>query len=145
MFGGSNITTIKPDERRQHVPSDVLSLAQYADFKKRHNDSVPEENERIKVENARLKAHNQPLKPELEPHPLDTVLMISERAFIMTRPDFKRILIPRGIFNCPVELANDWYIRANGVIAYVHPDRAPVEEKPIKNSPLKNISSKSKA
>ena len=125
MFGSENIKVVTPEERRAYVPSDVMSLASYTAFKQKLHVS-------------------QPPVPELEAYPLETVLMICDKQFIVTRPDFKRIIIPRGVFECPVELSDDWYIRANGVQVYVHPVTAPLQTpeapKPAKvKNGLKNL------
>lgn len=143
MFGSENMKIVKPEERRAYVPSDVMSLAQYVEFKRKFNERLAAENVKIEAFNVKAKANSQPLKPELEPYPMETVLMICDKQFILTRIDLRRILFPRGIFNCPVELVDDWYLRANGAQVYTHPTLSPLKDEPIKapafESPFKNL------
>ena len=143
MSGFETIKIVNPEERRAYVPSDVMSLASYAAFKAQFNARLDVENAKIQARNARLHSSQRP-EPELEAYPLETVLMICDKQFIVTRQDFKRVVIPRGVFECPVELSDDWYIRANGVQVYVHPVAAPIksveETKPAKSkNGLKNL------
>ena len=153
MFGSETVKVVQPTERRAVVPSDVMSLAKYIEFKRQFNERVLGENVKIQARNVKLANVFQPTIPELVPYPMDTVLMIGARAFIMTREDGKRVLIPAGVFHCPVELSDDWYMIANGVKAYVHPELAPVASAEAeaetgqsvgepKAAPLKNLAKK---
>ena len=153
MFGSETVKTLAPEDRKAYIPTDVMSLPQYLDFKRKFNAQVPAENKRIANKNAKLHISQPPL-PELELFPMDTVLMISEKAFIVTLDGFRRVSIPKGVFNCPVELSEHWYFSANGAKVYVHP-AAPVlaepvlaeisSETPKETSSLKNLVKAKKA
>ena len=133
------IKTVEPSARMMHIPSDTLSLAAYAEFKTKFNAELSKKNARIKAANAKLHESQKP-ENELEPFPMETIPMISERIFIITMEGFRRIVIPKGIFNCPVELADHWYIEANGVTRFKSPDMPQL----VKEEQPDNIASKFK-
>jgi hypothetical protein len=136
---------VLPENRAAFIPSDVMSLAQYIDFKRKFNERVPGENAKIETKNVKLAANSQPLIPKLELFPMETVLVMSEKKpFIVTMEGFRRVTIPSGVFNCPIELIDHWYVVAHGVKAYVNPV-APlpvIEPEKEASSALKNIVTK---
>lgn len=150
MFG-TEVKVVQPDDRRAYIPSDVMDLATYIAFKAKFNANLDRENGRIKLRNGALH-ESQPKIPELRAYPTDVVLMISPKSFIITLPDFKRVVIPIGVFNCPVELAEHWYMESNGGKAYEHPASpvlaAPAAPEVAKeapaSSPIKNLAGKNK-
>jgi hypothetical protein len=142
MFGGETTHVVKPEDRRAFIPSDVMSLSQYIEFKRKFNERLPAENKKIEAKNVKAKEYSQPFTPKLDAYPLETVTMISESTFIVTLVDYKRVVIPRGIFECPVELADHWYLAAHKVQAFVHPNAAPKTEEPKQESPLKKLAKK---
>ena len=139
------IKTINPEERRSYVPSDVMSLHAYKEWKVKFNENLPRENSKIKARNAKLHETQKP-ELELEPFPMETVTMMCAKQFIIIRPDYKRVLFPAGIFECPVELADDWYLIANGAKTYNNPVTAPIAtpkelteaETMVEDVPIKN-------
>ncbi len=132
MFGSETVHNVDPKERSAFVPSDVMSLIQYQEFKQKFNDRLEIENAKIRAKNVALH-ESQPKIPELVALPMNTVTMISPKQCIIIRADYKRVLCPRGIFECPIELSDDWYLAANGVKLYNRPsENVPV--KPVEVS-----------
>jgi hypothetical protein len=117
----SNVTTVAPNERKLHIAADVLSLAAYEAFKIKFNSDLPKNNARIEYANKGLGEGQKPT-PLLVSMPTETVPMISIRDFIVTLDGYRRVHIPKGIFYCPIELVDHWYLDANGVKKFENPD-----------------------
>jgi len=145
MSDFQTIKTVPLEDRRAYVPSDVMSLAQYKLWKEAFNENLPRENAKIRARNAKLHESQKP-EVELDPFPMGTITMMAPKQFIIIRQDYKRILFPAGIFECPEELASDWYLLANGAKAYnnavTNPIAKPKElteaETAIEDVPVKN-------
>jgi len=145
MSDFQTIRTVPLEDRRAYVPSDVMSLAQYKLWKETFNENLPRENAKIRARNAKLHESQKP-EVELDPFPMGTITMMAPKQFIIIRQDYKRILFPAGIFECPEDLALDWYLLANGAKAYnnavTNPIAKPKElteaETAVEDVPVKN-------
>ena len=145
MSDFQTIRTVPLEDRRAYVPSDVMSLAQYKTWKVKFNEDLPRENAKIQARNAKL---HESQKPEIEAElfPMETVTMMAPKQFIIIRQDYKRILFPAGIFECPIELADDWYLLANNATKYANAVTNPIAkpkdlteaETAIEDVPVKN-------
>jgi len=145
MSDFQTIKTLPLEDRRAYVPSDVMSLAQYKTWKIKFNEDLPRENAKIQARNAKLHESQKP-EVELDPFPMETVTMMCAKQFIIIRQDYKRILFPAGIFECPIELSLDWYLLANGAKAYNNAVTNPIAktkelteaETAVEDVPVKN-------
>jgi hypothetical protein len=106
------------EERRQYIPSDVMGIVAYMAYRRQRNLAAPAENEKIKTYNESAAKYGHPLRYEIVVLPEETALMISDKTFIITLQDYTRVSIPRGIFECPVDLADHWYMKNHGVKKY---------------------------
>ena len=121
---GSNVTEVKPEDRRAYVPSDMLTLHTYTLFKEQFNANLPKLKAKIEDFNTKAAKVEQPQQKVPEAYPMETITMLSPKSFVITLPDYKRIHIPKGIIEVPIELSDHWYLEANGVEKY---KSAPVE------------------
>src|SRR5271157_5463453 len=145
MSNFQTIKTVANEDRRAYVPSDVMSLAQYKVWKEKFNADLPRENAKIRARNAKLHESQKP-EIELDPFSMKTITMMAPKQFIVIRQDYKRILFPAGIFECPEDLASDWYLLANGAKAYNNAITNPIAkskelteaETAIEDVPVKN-------
>jgi len=130
----NDIKKVDPKERNIFIPSDSMSLHDYTAFKKIFNAKLDVENAKIVAFNENAAKYNQQLKPELVEYPLDTVTVLSPKVFVIVLVDYKKVVIPRGILELPMELVDHWYVKAQGVKPYKVV--APIEPNAVNNAPL---------
>jgi hypothetical protein len=123
----NEIKQVPLHERNVFVPSDAMSLYDYISFKKRFNEQLPVENARIEAHNRKAIKYNQKLEELKESYAFGTCTVLSPKIFVITLADYKKVVIPKGIFELPLEFLDHWYIKLNGVKEY----KNPVQVEPI--------------
>jgi len=140
---GSNIKEVKSEDRRPYVPSDMMNLQTYTEFKVQFNARLDKEKAKVialNIERAKYQQHEEPVP---EAYPMETVTMLSPKSFVITLHDYKRIHIPIGILQVPIELSDHWYMEANGVKKYnpsvpeIPKELAPANPSEVQKNPFK--------
>jgi hypothetical protein len=131
----NQIKQVPLQERSVCVPSDAMTLYDYTAFKKKFNDQLPVENARIETHNKKALKYSQKLEELKEPYSFETCTVLSPKIFVITLFDYKKVVIPKGIMDLPLEFLDHWYVKLNGVKEY---KSSPQEIEPIavENKPL---------
>jgi hypothetical protein len=123
----NEIKQVPLSERNSFVPSDAMSLYDYTVFKRTFNEQLPAVNARIEAHNVKALKYSQKLEELKEAYSFETVTVLSPKTFVITLFDYKKVVIPKGIIELPLEFLDDWYIKQNGVKEY----KKGLEIKPI--------------
>jgi hypothetical protein len=114
----NQIKQVPLQERNIFVPSDAMTLYDYTAFKQKFNSQLPSDNARIEAHNRKALKYGQKLEELKEPYSFETCTVLSPRLFVITLFDYKKVVIPKGILELPVEFIDHWYVKHNGVKEY---------------------------